>query len=191
MSERTPEQDVEALLRATPPPLAPPAELRERARAAALARGHGHGRGNVRSFQPRGARLRAAAMLTAAAVAAGVALTFALVRGGEPAAAFTAHMQGPRGAWAQVELYHPDGAVRRVRIEVGDLPPAPRGHYYQLWWEVTGGDVRGMAFNTAADGSVVAETHAPSDQRWHRCWVTEDDVSGHVERTVMSSRRYG
>jgi hypothetical protein len=188
MSDERRISEVEEMLRAAGAPEAPPAHRRDVARTAAL------GTGDVVRLRPalrmdnRFARLTlAAAVLLASALAAlviGVGGNSMSVDKRISLAGATAAPQ----ASATIELGSSDSAIRDVVVRVDNLPPAPKGGYYELWMQTGPGDPTGMVtFNTRSDGDIVAHTTMPSSLTWSRCWVTLETMDGHHSTVLQTA----
>jgi Anti-sigma-K factor rskA, C-terminal len=187
-------ESVDRLLRSVPAPLDVPADAAGAARAAALqqrpARGAVVGR-------PRRSRLRSRRLLPAAVVlVAAVAASLVIGVGGrspgtdlqQTVALVSARSDAASGS---VALGSPNGSMRAVVLTVKDLPPAPAGHYYEMWMggknDGTGG-VGMLVFQTNNSGKVTVRSEVPSGITWTRCWVTlENEQNGSTPVPVLTS----
>ena len=94
----------------------------------------------------------------------------------------TVSMSGPGGAQGTIRFASAQGPSRGVVMRVSDLPPAPSGHYYELWMVDGPATVGLVAFNTDTHGRATATTSLPADVGWDRCWVTEETWAGAPQR---------
>jgi hypothetical protein len=188
MSDERRMTEVEEMLRAAGAPENPPAHLRDVARTAAL------GTGDVVRLRPtlrmdnRFARLTlAAAVLLASALAALVIGVGGNSMSIDKRISLDGSTAAPQAS-ATIELGSPGSAVRNVVVRVDNLPPAPKGGYYELWMQTGPGDPTGMVtFNTGSDGDIVAHTTMPSAMTWSRCWVTLETVDGHHSTVLRTA----
>jgi len=177
--------EVEEMLREAGSPMQPPAPFHAAARAAALGEGDVVPiRSRVRPSGRGGRLLLAAAVLTASAAAAlvigvggnGMQVDRSLSLSGTGTAS---------SASATIDIGSAKSAIRQVRVNVDNLPPAPEGAYYELWMQDGSSDPTGMlAFDTPGSGDVVAHTTMPANMGWTKCWVTLEKPDG-SESTVL------
>ena len=92
-------------------------------------------------------------------------------------------------ASGSIDLGRPDGAMRPAVLRVQNLPPAPAGEYYEMWFSSGDDTVGMMAFNTESNGTVTVKSAVPSGMAWSRCWVSLERQSGGatVDRPVLRS----
>jgi anti-sigma-K factor RskA len=182
-------QGVERELRAVGAPPTPPPALATAARAAALRETPEVV--DIRRRQPLFDRLRRP-MLAAAVIAACVigALVIGVNGRGGIDTVRTVSMTGSGGAEGTIKFASAQGPSRQVALRVNDLPPAPEGHYYELWMADGSARIGLVAFNTGDNGRAQATTALPSDVGWDRCWVTEESWTGQhgTATTVLDSQ---
>ena len=167
---------VEALLRSVPQPSEVPPRYAALAKAAAL--DGGSARDVVRassrgSWSPR--RLFAAAAVAVAAVAVTLALAVNATRspvGVDHTVTLASGCPAFADASGTIEFGRPDGAMRQAVLRVENLPPAPAGEYYEMWFSSGNDSVGMMAFNTDPNGTVTVRSAVPSGMTWTHCWVT-------------------
>jgi hypothetical protein len=185
-------EGVERLLRSVPPPVDVPADAADAARAAALERRPAR---EAVVHSPRRSRVRARRILPAAIVlvAAAVASLIIGVGGRSPGTHVqqTVTLVSARSdaASGSLSLASPSGAMRPVVLSVKGLPPAPAGHYYEMWMGRKGAEAVGMiVFQTNGSGKVTVRSEVPSGITWTRCWVTLEDANeGGLEVPVLRS----
>jgi Anti-sigma-K factor rskA len=174
-------EGVERLLRSVSPPVDVPGDAADAARAAALERRSSR---EAVVHSPRRSRLRAGRLLPAAIVlvAAAVASLVIGVGGRSTGTHFqqTVALVSARrdAASGSVAMGAPTGSMRAVVLTVKGLPPAPAGHYYEMWMggNSVGSGVGLLVFNTNGSGRVTVHSEVPSGITWTRCWVTLEDV---------------
>lgn len=186
---------VEAMLRSAGAPGDVPGSLHAIARDAALA---GAGAGVVEpvvtvSRLPRRRRFEPARIAAAAVVLVGTAAASILIgvggAGSSPGVVSTIALSGSHGMSGKMQVTGVHSGMRQVIFSVDHLPPAPRGDYYEAWYQ-SGGDAMTLAtFDTPASGHVQLRTTMPAALRWSRCWVTLESVGGGPSRVVLDSVR--
>jgi hypothetical protein len=178
-------ESVERLLRSVPAPVDVPAEAADAARAAALERRPPR---EAVVHSPRRSRVRNRRFLPAALVlVAAVAASLVIGVGGRSSGTHiqqTVALVSARSdaASGSVALGNPIGAMREVVLTVKGLPPAPAGHYYEMWMggknEGEGNGVGMLVFQTNGSGTITVRSEVPSRISWTRCWVTLEDARG-------------
>ncbi|HEU0194135.1 MAG TPA: anti-sigma factor [Gaiellales bacterium] len=185
-------ESVERLLQSVPAPLDVPPGAAEAARAAALQQRPPR---EAVVHSPRRPRLRSRRLVPAALVlVAAAAASLVIGVGGRSAgthvqqtvALVSARSDSASGSLA---LSSPSGAMRAVVLSVKGLPPAPAGHYYEMWMGGKGTEAVGMmVFQTNGSGKVTVRSEVPSGMTWTRCWVTlEDSREGAAPVPVLTS----
>ena len=186
-------ESVERLLQSVPAPLAVPTDAAHAARDAALQQRppreavvHSRRRSRLRSR-----RLLPAAVVLVAAVVASLVIGVGGRSTGthvqQTVALVSARSDAASGS---VALASPSGSMRAVVLTVNGLPPAPAGHYYEMWMggKGEGNGVGMMVFQTNASGKVTVRSEVPSGITWTRCWVTLEDTSeGGADVPVLTS----
>ncbi len=80
----------------------------------------------------------------------------------------------------------PPRARGRCSLKVHDLPPAPTGFYYEMWFQVSGDKVSAVTFNTGSSGRATVRTVISANMHWGACWVTLERVgAGDKGRVVL------
>ena len=182
---------VEQLLRSAPPPASVPPGLIDVARRAAL--GGGERRTVVaatRTRVPRMPRLRLARLAAGVAVMAAAAAAALVIGVGGRSSPFDAQatvaLAGPAGAAATVDFGNAAQGTRPMLVKVHDLPPAPTGFYYEMWFQVSGDKVSAVTFNTGSSGRATVRTVISANMHWGACWVTLERVgAGDKGRVVL------
>ncbi len=169
---------VEDLLRSVPAPADPPARYAQVAKEAALGQDQPGLAGSLRRA-PRARPRRGWFALGGALVGALAAtLAIAVFSGGSSPMKVESSVPLVSGsstfalASGSLDLGAPDGAMRPAVLKVSDLPPAPKGEYYEMWFSDGDDKVGMMAFNTAADGTVEVQGAVPAGMTWDHCWVS-------------------
>jgi hypothetical protein len=178
---------VEELLRSVPAPSEVPTRYAEVAKEAAIGSDISGGlRSAARRTLPR-RRWFAAAGVVVGALAA--TLVFAVADGGsstsyQSSIALTAGSPSFAKATGSLEIGKADGAMSPAVLRVSDLPPAPAGEYYEMWFTSKDDTVGIMAFNTNADGTVKVDGAIPAGMHWDRCWVSLESDAGNGHTVV-------
>jgi hypothetical protein len=190
MSDEDRERGVEDLVRAAGPPLDVPPQLEAVARRAALGAGAGRPAARSRFALTRAAPrmlLAGAALVLAGTAALAVVIAIAL-RGPSHVVTIPLSGAGPsRSASGSVEIGEPQGAVRRVVLTVKNLPPAPEGHFYQMWIVDGPSRISAVSFDTSGRDRARVETVMPADMGWTECWVTMEGFSDRRSVPVLRS----
>jgi Anti-sigma-K factor rskA len=174
-------EGVERLLHLVPAPVDVPADAADAARAAALERRPVR-ETVVRS--PRWSRVRGGRLLPAAIVLVAAAIASLVIGVGgrstgtpvqQTVALVSARSDQASGS---VSMGYSSGAMRAVVLTVKGLPPAPAGHYYEMWMggKGDGNGVGMLVFDTNGSGKITVHSEVPSGVTWTRCWVTLEDV---------------
>jgi hypothetical protein len=179
---------VEQMLRSTPPPLEVPEHLERAARGAALDPDVTRSRERrlARRRTLRGRLLPAAAVLTAA-VAASLVIG---VGGRSPSITVvqTVPLAARAGAASgTLQLGTIRGRMRPIVLRVQNLPAAPKGHYYEMWFGDGRKRIGLLPFDTTGGRATVVSA-IPAGITWTACWVTlEDYHEGGTAPPVLSS----
>jgi hypothetical protein len=189
MTEERDMNEVERLLRNVPAPEEVPPGLEGMARAAALdpprtpdvTEAPAQRAPARRRWLSRGRLLPAAVILAGAAAASlyigvggrnqpiGVQTTVNLAAVRPVATAAGAH--------GTLQVGYTNGSMRPVMFKVSGLPPAPKGHYYEMWFS-DGAQREGLlAFDTGQNGTVTVHGEIPASMAWKQCWVTVEGTS--------------
>jgi Anti-sigma-K factor rskA, C-terminal len=174
-------EGVERLLRSVPPPIDVPADAADAARAAALQRAPSR---DAVVHRPRRSRVRAGRLLPAAIVLVAAAVASLVIGVGGRSTGTHLQLTVPLvsarsdAASGSLSLGVPSGAMRAVVLTVKGLPPAPAGHYYEMWMggKKMGGGVGMLIFNTNGSGRITVHSEVPSGIGWARCWVSLETV---------------
>jgi hypothetical protein len=125
----------------------------------------------------------------AIAAAAVVAVTITVQSESPPHTGFQriATLTGAGNASGYVAVGPADGAIEPVVVSISHLRPAPRNHYYEIWFQTGGHQVPGVAFNAGSDGRAEVHLTAPTDTNWVRCWITRESLT-HLEAPTVVMR---
>ena len=189
MTEERDIHEVERLLRKVPAPEEVPPGLDSMARAAALdpprppelaaaPAKHAPAR---RRWVWRGRLLPAAVILAGAAAASlyiGVGGRNAPIGVQETVNLAAVHpIPAAAGAHGTLQVGYTNGSMRPVVFKVSGLRPAPKGHYYEMWFS-DGAQQEGLlAFDTGSNGTVTVHGEIPATMAWKHCWVTLEGTS--------------
>ena len=183
MTEDSELDRVEQMLRSVPPPIDVPGHLEAHARAAAL-------QADVirpieRSVRMRRGRIRFRLLPAAAVLATAVAASLVLGVGGRSPGiqvVTTVPLSAPVGnATGSVQLGAVHGAMRPIVLRVSNLPAAPSGHYYEMWFGDGAKKMALLPFNTSG-GRATVVSEIPADVTWKTCWVSLENYSDSAER---------
>jgi hypothetical protein len=180
---------VERMLERTPAPEAVPETFAATARREALGGPVVEARAARRWQWPAWWRMASAAVALGAAVA--VAVTIAVSsHGGGLQTQYSVSLSGPHGATAVVDFSYPKDGVRQMVMHIKGLPPAGRGHYYEMWFRPSPGaeNVSAVTFDTATDGgSTTIKAVIPAQMHWRSCWVMLENMRGQDVARVLST----
>lgn len=174
--------EVERLLRKVPAPLEVPPGLEMMARSAALDPDPSPDVATATRKAPRPRRqwfARGRLMLATGVLAGAAAASLIIGVGGRghPIPVQTMVQLTPTttvaaGAQGTLDVGYTDGSMRPVVFKVTGLPPAPKGHYYEMWFADANQHEGLLAFNTGSNGTVTVHGEIPAGMGWHKCWVT-------------------
>lgn len=192
MSDERDLTGIEDLLRAVHAPMEVPARYAPVAKAAALGQPAASDVVAPARTARSPRRWFAAAALVAVAAVAGIVIGVSRSHSPmhvETTVALSAGSPAFANASGSIDFGSADGAMRPAILRVQNLPPAPSGEYYEMWFSTGDETVGMMAFNTETNGTVTVKSAVPSGMRWSRCWVTleRDTGSGTVQRPVLRS----
>jgi hypothetical protein len=187
MTEEHDMNEVERLLRKVPAPEQVPPGLEAMARAAALdpprpldvAAAPAQRRApSRRRWLGRGRLLPAAVILAGAAAAS---LYIGVGGRSKPIGVQTtvnlAAVQPIASAHGTLQVGYTSGSMRPVVFKVSGLRPAPKGHYYEMWFSDGARQEGLLAFDTGRNGSVTVHGEIPATMAWKHCWVTLEGTS--------------
>jgi Anti-sigma-K factor rskA len=189
MTEERDMSEMERLLRKVPAPEEVPPGLEGVARAAALdaARPPEVAAAPVQRAPARRRWLWRGRLLPAAVILAGAAAASLYIGVGgrnQPIGVQTTvnlaavhPIASAAGAHGTLKVGYTSGSMRPVVFKVSGLPPAPNGHYYEMWFS-DGAQQEGLlAFDTGQNGSVTVHGEIPAGMAWQHCWVTLEGTS--------------
>lgn len=128
-----------------------------------------------------------AGVVAIAAAAAAIATTVASPFTGHARFQRIATLTGAGNAFGYVAVGPADGAIEPVVVSINHLAPAPRGQYYEIWFDTGGQQVPGVAFNAGSGGGAEIHLAAPTDTKWVRCWITLQSLT-HPDRQAVVMR---
>jgi hypothetical protein len=174
---------VEQMLRSVPPPIDVPGHLEAHARAAAL--GEDVIRPVERSVRMRRGQARFRLLPAAAVLATAVVASLVLGVGGRSPGMrviTTVPLSAPVGsASGSVQLGAAHGAMRPIVLRVSNLPAAPNGYYYEMWFGDGAKKMALLPFNTSG-GRATVVSEIPADVTWRTCWVSLENYADSAER---------
>jgi hypothetical protein len=121
----------------------------------------------------------------AAAAAVAVTITIASQSGRHTEFQRIATLTGAGNASGYVAVGHPDGAIEPVVVSISHLHPAPGDQYYEIWFQIRGQHVPGVAFNANSNGSAEVHLTAPTNTKWVRCWITRQSIADPSTSTIV------
>jgi hypothetical protein len=186
MTEERDMNEVERLLRKVPAPEQVPPGLEAMARAAALdpppppdvAAAPAKRAPSRRRWLGRGRLFPAAVILAGAAAASlyiGVGGRNAPI--GVQTTVNLAAVRPVASAQGTLQVGYTDGSMRPVVFKVSGLRPAPKGHYYEMWFSDGARQEGLLAFDTGPNGTVTVHGEIPATMAWKHCWVTLEGTS--------------
>ncbi len=183
---------VESLVRAAGDPGEVPEPLHAVARAAVLSEPLAQPVAPVVRLSRR-RRWEPTRLIAAAVVLVGTAAASILIGVGgtanSPAVVSTIALSGSHGMTGKMQVSAPSSNMREVVFTVNHLPPAPRGEYYEVWYQSGSETMTLVAFDTPSSGHVELKTTMPAALDWSRCWVTLESINGGHSKVVLDSVR--